>query len=159
MPSALREAPVSLRGGRPFPRRRPAAGPLTCCGPTGRPEQRRTGRGAPSESVAVPGPAGGAGRKPLCGLRNRYLRVSSSDPGATGRLGPPSSGRPSAATLRPRGAGGTCPRASGRREPSANLPAREKELAQCCGLTVLRVEQELSYLSLSSFLLSGSRPS
>lgn len=48
----------------------------------------RGGGRTPSESVPVPGPSGrpaplwvGRGRKPFSALRNRYLHVSSSDPG------------------------------------------------------------------------------
>lgn len=89
LPARPPGGPVSLRGGRPFPRRRPAAGPLTC------PPPGRAGAGGPgpgagswSESLPAPGPGGrpapvrvGLGRKPFSDLRNRYLHVSSSDPG------------------------------------------------------------------------------
>lgn len=73
----------------------PSATPLTCprpCGPAG--AAGRSGRGAPSGSVPVAGPSGrpapvwvGRGRKPFSALRNRYLHVSSSDPGRYRSLG------------------------------------------------------------------------
>lgn len=126
-------SPVPLVGRADEPARRPplpSAGPLTCRGPAGRPAQRDRARG----SVAAPGPAGGARRKSLCGLRNRYLRVLEwpgryRSPGAAflcpGLARPGGSCHPSA----PGGqAAPALERVAGPLEPRPSLPAREKRV-------------------------------